>query len=83
MEKELTIEKKRTSELSDEELLIKAKEELGETDNIREESLILIKEWIKTQIGDYSNLGNIEMCSSVIFVVWFSIFNYLFSKFSI
>ncbi len=69
MEKELTIEKKRTSELSDEELLIKAKEELGETDNIREESLILIKEWIKTQIGDYSNLGNIEMCSSVIFVV--------------
>jgi hypothetical protein len=56
MEKELTTENRRTSELS-EELLIKAKEELGETDNIREESLILIKEWIPTQINDYSNLG--------------------------
>jgi hypothetical protein len=56
MEKELITEMRRTSELS-EELLIKAKEELGETDNIREESLILIKEWIPTQINDYSNLG--------------------------
>jgi len=58
MEKELTIKKGRSSDLS-EELLEKAKEELGETNNIREESLILIKEWIQTHNNDYSNLGNI------------------------
>ncbi|XP_046652805.1 retinol-binding protein pinta-like [Daphnia pulicaria] len=60
MEKELITEMRRTSELS-EELLIKAKEELGETDNIREESLILIKEWIPTQINDYSNLDDLSI----------------------
>lgn len=68
MEKELITEMRRTSELS-EELLIKAKEELGETDNIREESLILIKEWIPTQINDYSNLGK-----------WFYLWIFLFSS---
>ena len=57
MEEELAVNKRRFSELS-ETLLIIAKEELGETDNIREECLSLLKEWIQTQNNDYSNLGN-------------------------
>lgn len=59
MEEELTMNKQELSsevKLS-EELLEKAKEELGETDNIREESLSLLKEWILTHSNDYSNLG--------------------------
>jgi|LakMenEpi03Aug12_release.lakeMendotaPanAssembly.Ray.scaffolds.fasta_scaffold669491_1 hypothetical protein len=59
MEEELTMNNQESSsevKLS-EELLEKAKEELGETDNIREESLSLLKEWILTHSNDYSNLG--------------------------
>ena len=59
MEEELTMVKQESSsevKLS-EELLEKAKEQLGETDNIREESLNLLKEWILTHNNDYSNLG--------------------------
>ena len=59
MEEELTMNKQESSsevKLS-EELLEKAKEQLGETDNIREESLNLLKEWILTHNNDYSNLG--------------------------
>jgi hypothetical protein len=65
MEEELTTNKQRSSELS-KELFIKAKEELGETDDVREESLSLIKEWIQTQQNDYSNLGNV-LCFLFIF----------------
>ena len=59
MEEELTMVKQESSsevKLS-EELLEKAKGQLGETDNIREESLNLLKEWILTHNNDYSNLG--------------------------
>ena len=59
MEEELTMNKQESSsevKLS-EELLEKAKGQLGETDNIREESLNLLKEWILTHNNDYSNLG--------------------------
>ena len=66
MEEELTMNKQESSsevKLS-EELLEKSKEELGETDNIREESLSLLKEWILTHNNDYSNLG---ILASVLF----------------
>lgn len=64
MEEELTMNKQESSsevKLS-EELLEKAKEELGETDNIREESLSLLKEWILTHNNDYSNLDELSLC---------------------
>ncbi|KAK4028900.1 retinol-binding protein pinta-like isoform X1 [Daphnia magna] len=57
MEKDRTMVKSRSSEVS-EQLLFKAKEELGETDSIREESLNLIKEWIQSHNIDYSHLDD-------------------------
>ncbi len=56
---ELTLDDRRSSELS-EMLLIKAKEELGETDNIREEGVNLVREWIENHHNDYSHLGKFE-----------------------
>ena len=49
---------RRSSELS-EALLIKAKEELGETDDFREECLIILREWIENHHNDYSHLGTV------------------------
>lgn len=52
-------EERRSSDLS-EALLLKAKDELGETDELREEAVIILKEWIETHKHDYSNLGEIK-----------------------
>lgn len=57
MEEELILDR-RISEVS-ELLLVKAKEELGETDSVREESVKLIKEWIHTHNQHLSHLGKI------------------------
>lgn len=40
-----------------EHLLLKAKDELGETDTVREENTILIKKWIQSHSSGYSHLG--------------------------
>lgn len=59
--KMLGTSKPRTSELSD-QLLLKAKEELGETDEVREKALEELREWIENhQEKKYKILGNINI----------------------
>lgn len=56
MEEQILFEERRSSELS-ESLLLQAREELGETDEAREEGVKAIKEWIKTHKNDYTSFG--------------------------